>query len=91
MTQQGYIRYNFIIWNIYVEKIYSNKVYDKNLMIKSQSGDGKPWADSMLQVVKQFYKITSSCVVHSLVWYEYMIDCRWSYDFNIHVYTDMKG
>ena len=43
---------------MYVENIYSNKVKDKKLMIKSQSGDGKPWADSMFQMVKQFYKIT---------------------------------
>ena len=90
MTQQGYILYNFVIWNIYVEKIYSNKVKDKNLMIKPQSGGGKPRADSMLQVVKQFYKITRSCVIHSLVWFEYMIDWRLSYYFNIHIYTDMK-
>ena len=90
VTQQGYILYNLVIWNIYVAKIYSNKVKDKKLMIKSQSGDGKPWADSMLQVVKQFHKITSSCVVHSLVWYEYMIGCRWGYKFNIDIHTDMK-
>ena len=58
--------------------------------MKSHSGDEKPWADSMLQVVMQFYKITKSCVVHSFVWYEYMIVWRWKYNFHIHIDTDMK-
>ena len=40
----------------------------------------------MLQVVSQFYTIRS-CVVHGLVCYEYMIGCRWSYNFNIHIYV----
>ena len=61
--------------------------------MNSHSGDGKPWADSMLQVVRQFYTITRSCVVHSLVWYECVIVWRWGYNFNIHIHihSDMEG
>ena len=58
--------------------------------MKFHSGDGKPWADSMLQKVTQFYTITMPCVVHSSVRYEYMIVWRWSYYFNIQIYIVIK-
>ena len=62
----------------------------QKLMIKSHSANGKPCADSMLQVVWQFYTTTRPCVLYGLVWYEYMIVCRWSYSFNIHIYIDKR-